>query len=240
MNSKDIGELFLIDFTQRIISTIPPSEKITEYQKIDAPPLTKVSGLNGARFLDARSVPHTKVGGFQTLRHEDETLHPSILKPEIQEDTPQMHMVPELLKTIQIKRHVPIITNRPIEMTQVPKITNQVRNKSLNLDLRINPKFQTEKLSDLLKDPSINEIECTGADKHLLIKRGGMVQKTRLQLSIEDIYGLIAEFSQKTRIPVINGTIKAALDNLIITATLSGTTGPRFIIKKKSLFHKLI
>jgi len=39
-------------------------------QKIDAPPLTKVSGLNGARFLDARSVPHTKVGGFQTLRHE--------------------------------------------------------------------------------------------------------------------------------------------------------------------------
>src|SRR3989344_5353438 len=40
-------------------------------QKIDAPPLTKVSGLNGARFLDARSVPHTKVGGFQTLRHEN-------------------------------------------------------------------------------------------------------------------------------------------------------------------------
>ena len=44
---------------------------ILGYQKIDAPPLTKVSGLNGARFLDARSVPHTKVGGFQTLRHEN-------------------------------------------------------------------------------------------------------------------------------------------------------------------------
>ena len=60
MNSKDIGELFLIDFTQRIISTIPPSEKITEYQKIDAPPLTKVSGLNGARFLDAQSCIHPR------------------------------------------------------------------------------------------------------------------------------------------------------------------------------------
>ena len=44
---------------------------ILGYQKIDAPPLTKVSGLNCARFLDARSVPHTKVGGFQTLRHEN-------------------------------------------------------------------------------------------------------------------------------------------------------------------------
>ena len=58
--------------------------------------------------------------------------------------------------------------------------------------------------------------------------------------SIEDIDEIMSSISQKTRIPVINGTIKAALDNLIITATLSGTTGPRFIIKKKSLFHRLI
>ncbi|MEK6836457.1 MAG: DNA topoisomerase (ATP-hydrolyzing) subunit B [Nanoarchaeota archaeon] len=39
-------------------------------QKIDAPPHLKRCGLIGARFLDARSVPHTKVCGFQTLRHE--------------------------------------------------------------------------------------------------------------------------------------------------------------------------
>ena len=38
-------------------------------QKIDAPPRLKRRGLIGARFLDARSVPHTKVCGFQTLRH---------------------------------------------------------------------------------------------------------------------------------------------------------------------------
>ena len=30
---------------------------------------TKVRGLTGTCFLDARSVPHTKVCGFQTLRH---------------------------------------------------------------------------------------------------------------------------------------------------------------------------
>ncbi len=41
-----------------------------QYQKIDAPPHLKRCGLIGARFLDARSVPHTKVCGFQTLRHE--------------------------------------------------------------------------------------------------------------------------------------------------------------------------
>ena len=40
------------------------------HQKIDAPPLTKVRGLIGARFLDARSVPRSKERGFQTLRHK--------------------------------------------------------------------------------------------------------------------------------------------------------------------------
>jgi len=42
-----------------------------EYQKIDAPPRLKRRGLIGARFLDAQSVPHTKVCGFQTLRHDE-------------------------------------------------------------------------------------------------------------------------------------------------------------------------
>jgi len=43
---------------------------IFKYQKIDALPRLKSCGLIGARFLDARSVPHTKVCGFQTLRHD--------------------------------------------------------------------------------------------------------------------------------------------------------------------------
>jgi len=29
-----------------------------------------VCGLNGARFLDAQSVPRSKERGFQTLRHQ--------------------------------------------------------------------------------------------------------------------------------------------------------------------------
>ena len=45
-------------------------------QKIDAPPRLKRQCLIGARFLDARSVPHTKVCGFQTLRHQLSLLYP--------------------------------------------------------------------------------------------------------------------------------------------------------------------
>ena len=42
------------------------------YQKNNVPPRTKVRGLKGTCFLDARSVPRTKVRGFQTLRHGKE------------------------------------------------------------------------------------------------------------------------------------------------------------------------
>ena len=51
-----------------VADNVPP--EIFNNQKIDAPPRLKRRGLIGARFLDARSVPHTKVCGFQTLRHE--------------------------------------------------------------------------------------------------------------------------------------------------------------------------
>ena len=46
---------------------------IKKYQKNNVPPRTKVRGLTGTCFLDARSVPHTKVCGLQTLRHKDKT-----------------------------------------------------------------------------------------------------------------------------------------------------------------------
>ena len=67
-----------------------------------------------------------------------------------------------------------------------------------------------------------------------------MNQNTQINLSIEEIYDIIAEFSQRTRIPVINGRIKAALNDLVITAVLSESLGPRFIIQKKKPFQELI
>ncbi len=65
---------------EKISSKITKIEKIIDNrinnkvvnQKIDAPPRTKVRGLIGARFLDARSVPRSKERGFQTLRHKIE------------------------------------------------------------------------------------------------------------------------------------------------------------------------
>ena len=93
--------------------------------------------------------------------------------------------------------------------------------------------YSNLKLSNLLKDPYIDEIECLNIDSPLMVKKSGLSQKTQVKPSIEEIYEIIAEFSQKSRIPVINGRIKAALNNWIITATLSENFGPKFIIQRR-------
>ncbi len=59
----------------------PLQAKAYEYQKIDAPPHALAYDLNGARFLDARSVPRTKVSGFQTLRHQFIRFKTQLKKP---------------------------------------------------------------------------------------------------------------------------------------------------------------
>lgn len=135
------------------------------------------------------------------------------------------------LNTSQIKIPQVSTLNKPIiKKIQRPKINYSVQS---NLSA-------TEKLNVLIKDPYVNEIECNGADNPLIVKKSGMTQNTQINLTIEEIYEIVAEFSQRTRIPVISGRIKAALDNLIITAVLSETLGPRFIIQKKKPFQELI
>ncbi|MGV8142783.1 MAG: hypothetical protein ACP5NS_04075 [Candidatus Pacearchaeota archaeon] len=106
--------------------------------------------------------------------------------------------------------------------------------------VELNQKSTSEKLNFLIKDPAVTEIECIGSEQNLLVKKAGMIQKTPVKLSIEEVYQLIAEFSQKTKIPVIDGTIKAAFNNLILTAVLSEMLGPRFILQKKNPFQPIV
>lgn len=124
------------------------------------------------------------------------------------------------------------IRNRQIRFTQ--------RQTQVLPKVEINQKSTADKLNFLIKDPSVTEIECIGSEQNLLVKKGGAIQKTPVTLSIEEIYELIAEFSQKTKIPVLDGTIKAALNNLILTAVLSEILGPRFILQKKNPFQNIV
>ncbi len=161
-----------------------------------------------------------------------------------------IEMLPEGLKTLQTNQQ----GKKIIEIGQRTRFVGQKINQRpypgrISYPIIENPQFQkveinqkstSEKLNFLIKDPAVTEIECIGSEQNLLVKKGGVMQKTPIKLSVEEVYQLIAEFSQKTKIPVINGTIKAALNNLILTAILSEILGPRFILQKKNPFQQLV
>ena len=215
MNSEtDIGQIFLTGFVHELIKVSKPSPETAEIKMPFQVPAKIEKERRAIEMLPEFITP------IQTIPLKNQSLIGAKPNPFIK----------------QIPQRARFMLSRKLE--QAPAQTAQQPNTLLQLD--INEKPTAEKLNFLIKDPAVTEIECMGSEQPLLVKKAGAVQRTRVRLSIEEIYELIAEFSQKTRIPVIEGTFKAALSNLILTAILSETLGPRFILQKKNPFQELI
>ncbi|MDP2925403.1 MAG: hypothetical protein Q8N99_03460 [Nanoarchaeota archaeon] len=98
-----------------------------------------------------------------------------------------------------------------------------------------------KKIEPILKDATIQMIECPGPGKNLLVKKYDKINVTRLTLSQSQITDIISEFSKQARIPPVGGILKAAIGNMIISAVISEFVGSRFIINKStpySLIYK--
>ncbi len=92
--------------------------------------------------------------------------------------------------------------------------------------------FSLGKLDQLIRDPSIQLVECSGPNKNILVKRYNKTNTTRITLNQSEITDVIDIFSAKAKIPVVGGILKAAVGNLIISAVVSEFVGSRFIINK--------
>lgn len=88
------------------------------------------------------------------------------------------------------------------------------------------------KIEPLIKDNSIQLIECPGPGKSVLIKRYNQVNLSKIILNQDEINNIIDYFSKQTQIPVEEGILKASIGNLIISAVISEFVGSRFIINK--------
>jgi len=64
------------------------------------------------------------------------------------------------------------------------------------------------------------------------MKKLGQTISTEVQLNETEINSLIKAFSEKTRIPLVEGILKARLGNLEIFAVISKFSTSRFIITK--------
>lgn len=90
------------------------------------------------------------------------------------------------------------------------------------------------KVTQFLLDPAVISVEVPGPDKNILVNRSGKIQVSPESLTKQEIEKIMHEISEKTRIPLSEGVIKTAVQDLIITAVLSDFVGTRFIIQKRT------
>ncbi len=131
------------------------------------------------------------------------------------------------IKKIQYEEHNNIPSPRDADYIKLEML------KSIKPEYKPKPPdFILGKIEPLLNDNMIQAIECTGPGKNILVKKFNKVNVTKLTLSQEEINGIITEFSNAAKIPLLGGILKAAIGNMLISAVISDFAGSRFIIDK--------
>ncbi len=88
------------------------------------------------------------------------------------------------------------------------------------------------KLNPFVRDPNVLSIETYGENEVVYVN-GAMGRKpTNLRLSKTEIEEVINRFSEASKIPKSEGLFKVAVGKLLLTATISESVSPRFIIEK--------
>jgi len=158
---------------------------------------------------------------------QEKEFQPSIFqRPVYQKREPVLYRLPIPKRPRIIKQQVKQAIQRPIRPAQV---TPEIQPRPAELGLG--------KLDPLLKNKSIQSIECPGPGKNLLIKRYNKINATRITLNQVEITDIINNFAQQARIPITGGILKAAVGDLIISAVISEFVGSRFIINKITAYN---
>lgn len=135
------------------------------------------------------------------------------------------------IKTVQqVKNRVrPLPPQRPVLKPMLPPALKPIPPKT---QVIIPGDINFGKLVFLVRDPTIDYIECQGENKNLIVRRGNNTFATETKLSKEEINALVAAFAEKTRIPMLDGLLKARTGNLEISANLSDQANSTFVIRK--------
>lgn len=94
------------------------------------------------------------------------------------------------------------------------------------------------KLAAILVDPSVFSVECPGPYKNLLVNRGGNIQTSGITLTPEEVNAVMHNISEQTRIPLMPGVFRAAVQDLLVTAVISDYVGTRFMVQKRNPFQR--
>jgi len=129
----------------------------------------------------------------------------------------------------------------PLVQPRTQKITPSPQTKKISVKeiKKIKPEIQPRpqgfalgKVEALLRDRTVQLVECPGPNKNIIIKKLNRINVTKNTLTQQEITTIINSFSKQARIPIMGGILKAAVGELIISAVISEYVGSRFIINK--------
>ena len=149
-------------------------------------------------------------------------IQPAVQKPEAPK--PVIVQKPFVANPQMQKRPEPRIKPRNLPITSVPIPPKLPELQPGEIDFG--------KILFLVRDPLITYIECPGEKRSVIIKRAGLTTRTQINLKSEEIKTIIISFSEKARIPLVEGTLNARVANLEMSAIISETMPPSFILKK--------
>jgi hypothetical protein len=137
----------------------------------------------------------------------------------------------QFLKPKSVPLPIKKIYSHPIK--QKESINYQVIEQNNNFGINLG------KINPLIYDKEVTIIECPGADKFILVKKEGKINLTKMKISQDEIEQIINEFSQKSRIPTMEGIFKAIVGDCSINAVITDSQAHRFIIYKKSPYSMM-
>ncbi len=88
------------------------------------------------------------------------------------------------------------------------------------------------KIQNILNDPSIAKIECQGPGTPLVLTRRGMKQFARITLDRDEIKDIFDDFTDKAKVPLIEGIVRVAVGNFEVSGVYSELVRSNFIISR--------
>jgi len=241
---------FLKHFTTELINNSIKEERIKKRievqklkQKFVEPLYSEQSSekiFNGSIFQPSKykikprgsnlKFPKPKVYDFKDLGEEER--EPIIHRMKIPKKRVKKRAIQKLRKLLSFQKKPVNLMRKPIRKPiGIPSRIQALT--TIQPQAQPRPEgFSLGKLDQLIRDPSIQLVECPGPNRNVLVKRYNKTNTTRIVLNQSEITDIIDIFSVKAKIPVVGGILKAAVGNLIISAVISEFVGSRFIINK--------
>ena len=197
------------------------TEQINEIKKV----LEKQKPIQTPQVTQKPIITPQKIEPPKTTEKTEEI--PAGFEKSIREEKPATG------KIIKVEEK-PIIVSKPV---QINKPETTIKPVQIPAVQPLEPgEVDFGKITFLVKDPLISYVECPGENKNIVIKRaGGLATPTQIILSKEEIANIIQSFSNKARIPLIEGMLDARIGNLEMSAIISEAAASSFIVKRNLL-----